>query len=561
MNKGTVLLIEDDPVQRELALGWLHEAGHEVVAVRSGDLTTELEGDRFVFIAGSSSALVRAIARHHRIDRSGRGIIVAVPAGQAPSPALVDAGARVIGMPYERSALMRAIVSLVSERDRRELSAVHRSLLAASRVDELPESIVRSAMEALGAEDASLLLLGPDHRLRLAYSSRIPREEWDTVRIPLGGGIAGRVASTKKPEILRDPVEGREGGLETVRTSVVYPLASEDRLLGVLNLSRSSLVSPGAVPGAGVALKHPPFVHEDIARTEVFASAVELALENAELTRRMIHSDRRTVLTHLAGGLAHELNTPVQFSQDNLSFLEEAFDSLLRAHRDQRRLIDRPGVVSEARAQMEAIESEQDLDFLLRAVPSAIRHIRDGLRRIGEIVVAVKRLSETELQDFGSANLDEALKTAIELARGRLSPVAELELDLTGTPPVRGQETELAEAFLAIIENSIRAVGSTRERGKIVITSRVVGSDALVSIHDTGLGIPESIRGRIYDPFFTTQEVGDGRGMGLTIARTIIVERCGGELTFESKEGCGTTFFVRLRTTGGSPRGAAAVAA
>jgi signal transduction histidine kinase len=132
--------------------------------------------------------------------------------------------------------------------------------------------------------------------------------------------------------------------------------------------------------------------------------------------------------------------------------------------------------------------------------------------------------------------------------------VADLETDFGKLPPVTCLAAEMNQVFLNLIVNAAQAMASLgqegRPRGRLGIATRVDGDHAVISISDTGDGIPEDIRDRVFDAFFTTREVGRGTGQGLSISRSIVVERHGGSLTFESKIGVGTTFHIRLPIAG-----------
>ena len=128
--------------------------------------------------------------------------------------------------------------------------------------------------------------------------------------------------------------------------------------------------------------------------------------------------------------------------------------------------------------------------------------------------------------------------------------MAEVEIELQPLPPVPCFLSDLNQVFLNLLVNAAHAVGdvmaSTSRRGRIRVKSQMSDNQVLISISDTGTGIPEPIRDRIFDPFFTTKGLGKGTGQGLALARSVVVERHGGSLSFETEVGKGTTFFVRL---------------
>ena len=155
-----------------------------------------------------------------------------------------------------------------------------------------------------------------------------------------------------------------------------------------------------------------------------------------------------------------------------------------------------------------------------------------------------------ESKDMAAADLNKALLSTLTVARNELKYVADVEADFGDLPLVVCNVGDMNQVFLNLVVNAAHAVGDvmkeTGKKGKISVHTQVDGSMALIAIADTGGGIPERIRNRIFDPFFTTKEVGRGTGQGLAIARSVVVDRHKGTLTFESDVGKGTTFYVRL---------------
>jgi two-component system, NtrC family, sensor kinase len=146
--------------------------------------------------------------------------------------------------------------------------------------------------------------------------------------------------------------------------------------------------------------------------------------------------------------------------------------------------------------------------------------------------------------------LNAAIRSTLTVARNEYKYVAEVETHLGDIPPVICYVSEFNQVFLNILVNAAQAIGDvvagTEHRGVITVKTWQEGDSVVVSVQDTGAGIPEAIQANIFDPFFTTKEVGKGTGQGLAIARSVIVDKHHGNLTFESVSGIGTTFFIRL---------------
>jgi signal transduction histidine kinase len=178
----------------------------------------------------------------------------------------------------------------------------------------------------------------------------------------------------------------------------------------------------------------------------------------------------------------------------------------------------------------------------------------DGLHRVATIVRSMKEFAHPDTHEMTLVDINQAIQSTLIIAGNECKYVADVETELGEIPLVRCHGGGLNQAFLNIVVNAAHAikavVGDTEARGRIVVRTRRDGESVVISVSDTGGGIPDTIRERIFDPFFTTKEVGQGTGQGLAIARTVIIEQHAGELTFESEPGHGTTFFMRLPIAG-----------
>jgi two-component system, NtrC family, sensor kinase len=282
----------------------------------------------------------------------------------------------------------------------------------------------------------------------------------------------------------------------------------------------------------------------------VRARTGELEREMAE--RRKVEAELRLAqkleaIGRLASGIAHEINTPTQYVSDNVQFLRTSFDDLERLRVQLRAAVD-PVALPE----IEELERELEVDFLTEQVPKAFNSTLDGLTRIAKIVQAMKELGHNGNGDQSPIDLNRTLLTTLEVARNEYKYVADVETELGELPLVTCHGGELGQVFLNLIVNAahaIEAAGGGGTRGMIKVKSSLAENDAVISIADTGCGIPAEIQARIFDPFFTTKEVGRGSGQGLAIARSVI-DRHGGSLTFASEPGRGTTFHVRIPVAG-----------
>jgi two-component system NtrC family sensor kinase len=268
-------------------------------------------------------------------------------------------------------------------------------------------------------------------------------------------------------------------------------------------------------------------------------------------------------LGRLSAGLAHEINSPIQFVGDNARFLEEAYQELIRVVEVYRGLLDTSNPIgwAERQERVREVEAGIDFDYLQKEIPSAVAQTLEGIERVSTIVRAMKTFSHPGHDEQVPADLNEALEATVTVTRHQVRELADLTLELGQLPPVRCNIAELNQVFLNLIVNAADAIEETGRRGRIVIATSCDGDYATVRISDTGGGIPDDVRPKIFDPFFTTKDVGRGSGQGLPLARGVVHEGHGGTLTVASTVGEGTTFTLRLPIDGRPDGGAAAAAA
>jgi signal transduction histidine kinase len=255
----------------------------------------------------------------------------------------------------------------------------------------------------------------------------------------------------------------------------------------------------------------------------------------------------------LAAGVAHEINTPVQFVSDSVHFVKTASDdlfALLAAH--QRVRLAAPDASPVNDDEPERMAEDIGLPYLKTQVPRALELALEGLERVTGIVRSMKEFAYPHTAEMVSVNLNQSIQSTLTIARAEYKYVAELETELAALPHVRCHIGDINQVVLNIVVNAAHAIGAQKSesKGTIRVRTERAGDDVLIAISDTGGGIPVHLHERIFDPFFTTKDVGLGTGQGLAIARTIVVERHQGALWFDSQLGVGTTFYIRLPIAG-----------
>ena len=259
----------------------------------------------------------------------------------------------------------------------------------------------------------------------------------------------------------------------------------------------------------------------------------------------------------LAAGVAHEINTPIQFIGDNLRFLGDTFGDISAVLAAHGRLLEsaRGGApAADLISAIDAAATRADMAYLTEEIPKAITQSLEGVTRVTEIVRAMKEFSHPDQGEKKPVDLNKAIATTLIVARNEYKYVADLVTEFAGDLPVIPCIVgEFNQVVLNLVINAAHAISDVIAKaggkGTITVTTRRDGDQVEVRIRDTGTGIPEAARGKIFDPFFTTKGVGKGTGQGLYIARTVIAKKHGGTLTFETEIGKGTTFIIRLPLT------------
>jgi signal transduction histidine kinase len=259
-------------------------------------------------------------------------------------------------------------------------------------------------------------------------------------------------------------------------------------------------------------------------------------VQRQELETQLVHAQKMEAVGQLASGIAHEINSPSQFANDNILFLKDAVSGFIKKLNQS---ADAP--------------DEEEVVFLKENAPEAVEQASEGISRITTIVKSMKNFAYRDAQSEKRPNdLNQAIRSTVVVATNEWKYHAELDLRLhENMPMVPCNIGEINQVVLNLIVNGAHAIRDRLQEGQkgtiVVTTQHYPDAECVViAIADNGGGIPLKVQTRIFEPFFTTKEVGVGTGQGLAIAHNVIVKSHNGQIWFDSKEGVGTTFYIKL---------------
>lgn len=418
--------------------------------------------------------------------------------------------------------------------------SVKRKLLIQSRynLETLQELVNQRTRELEAAHGQSARLLSAISSALVAFDAAGIVTHWNTVAERLFGIPAHQAVGQSLPQL---PICWEDADLfgrffedsRSVENSRIESvLCRADHSTSIVELSLHPLLIDGLLTG-GLMLA------EDVS-------------ERRLLEQQLQQAQKLESVGQLAAGIAHEINTPLQYVGDNVQFVQASLQKL----EPVLHLLDRLTTDgAESNVTIENIRAslgKVNLKRLIEHLPGAVRDAHQGVQSVTRIVYAMKEFSHPGSDNPTLVNINQALESTVVVSRSEWKYVAELETDFgTNMPSVPGYAHELQQVFLNLIVNAAHAVETRRQadehfQGKIRVTTICMDNRCLISIQDNGCGIPRSIRNRVYDPFFTTKGVGKGTGQGLAIAHQIVAHRHQGKLWFDSEPNVGTTFFIEL---------------
>ena len=273
--------------------------------------------------------------------------------------------------------------------------------------------------------------------------------------------------------------------------------------------------------------------------------------EHRQLEQQLNQAQKLESVGQLAAGVAHEINTPMQYIGDNVQYLSTSWKRLTPLL-ECLEALDETAAADESLAAIHEKLTSVKLKKLIKMAPEAFADAEEGVQHVSRIVKAMKEFSHPGCEERSPVDLNRALDTTIVVAKNEWKYVADVETDWDPELPlISGFGGELNQVFLNLLVNAAHAISSATEggangKGKIRIATSHDRDTCTVTIEDSGGGIPAEIAKKVFDPFFTTKDVGKGTGQGLAIAYQVVVQKHGGQLWFDAEPNVGTKFFVQL---------------
>ena len=304
-------------------------------------------------------------------------------------------------------------------------------------------------------------------------------------------------------------------------------------------------------------------IHDEQGRVVMLVAVCHDLAERNRLEARLRLADRMASVGTLAAGIAHEINTPIQFVNDSVHFLQQASEDLLGCLRHvealRRQLGDggaaaTPGGLDAAARALVADADAIDIADLAEHIPKAFARCQDGLERVSAIVRAMRVFAHPANDVMAPSDLNQAIQSTLTIARNEYRFVADLTTAFGELPPVHCLIGDINQVVLNLVVNSAHSIAQrnagTDRKGRIDIRTTCDATNAFIAIADTGTGIAPDIASRVFEMFFTTKEVGKGTGQGLAMAWSVITEKHGGEIRFENNADGGVTFTLHLPIAG-----------
>ena len=294
---------------------------------------------------------------------------------------------------------------------------------------------------------------------------------------------------------------------------------------------------------------HRQLTADESRRDEIGALAREFNRMTRSLRKtqaQLVQSEKMASIGHLAAGVAHEINNPLSVVQANLNILDEYVEVYNELVNLLLQYLQHPSPSAEVNEhlleQMRAIVSQNDMGFMYSDTGAILRDSRTGLDRVRKIIGNLQVFSELGNDTLQKVDLQQCIELAVAQLNvpGKENISVRYDIRLSGL--VRIKPEEMRKVFMAVLDNAFRAC---LPQGEVVIRASEQDGMVFMEFSDSGAGMDEAQLKRVFDPFYTTRAVGEGMGLGLSVAHAIVGAH-GGNIRMESEPGKGTTVRIRI---------------
>ncbi|MBA3922888.1 MAG: GAF domain-containing protein, partial [Nostocaceae cyanobacterium] len=385
-----------------------------------------------------------------------------------------------------------------------------------------------------------------------------------------GEFVADSIVDDWTPLLKPQPIEstflpaGRQGPYP--RNETFVPILQGEKLWGLLVAYQNSqprywqdeeinLLAQVGVQ-LGIAIQQAELLEQTQRQKEELTQALK---ELQQTQAQLIHGEKMAGLGQLVAGVAHEINNPVNFIYGNLTHVTEYSHHLLEALNLYRQHYPDPV------AKIQAQAADVDLDYIAEDLPKILDSMHVGAERIRSLVLSLRTFSRLDEAQMKSVDIHEGIESTLLIlghllkAKGE-RPAIKVVKEYGKLPAVECYPAQLNQVFMNLISNSIDAIEESLLMRHLSPKEHTINKDPQISIRtqlvaekrvkiqiaDNGLGIPEALRVKVFNPFFTTKDIGKGTGLGLSISYQIVVEKHRGQIKCISQEGKGTEFWLEI---------------
>lgn len=348
-----------------------------------------------------------------------------------------------------------------------------------------------------------------------------------------GEDLANRVVQMECPLSEEISIENKGSIISSITWSYALPLRYYDKVIGVAQFfsKRNHQNKIAQLEFVAHATRHINMIIEretsekNIKYNNLKLEATLKKLKETQM--QLVQHSKMISIGQLSAGMAHEINNPMGYVQNNLSSLKKYVAVLVQALSDEQN--------------KKPVPNDQ-LAFILSDIDNLFNETSEGIQQVLSIVSGLKSFSRTTDTEYSSCDLNLCIENSLKMARNELKYKCELKKELSVIPPVYGNTNQLTQVLVNLLVNASHAI---EQKGIITIKTQVERNHIVVIVSDTGKGIKTENLHKIFDPFYTTKPVGIGCGLGLSISYGIIQDH-GGSISVVSKENVGTTFTIKL---------------